>query len=181
MTGLLEVLKDVVGRFDREGIEYFLVGSMATMYYSRPRFTQDVDLVVRIKARQIAQFEKLFPIDEYYCPPQEVLRDEVVRKGSFNLIHQNSGVKVDIVLDKETDFYASEFARRKKIEVAPDIEVYIASPEDLILKKLDFYREGQSEKHLLDIREVLMAMTVDESYIEDWVERLDLRKIWEKI
>lgn len=181
MTGLLEVLKDVVSRFDKESIEYFLVGSMATMYYSRPRFTQDVDLVVRIKARRVTQFENLFPIDEYYCPPQEVLRDEVSRKGSFNLIHQNSGIKVDIVLDKATDFYISEFTRRKKVEVAPGIEVYIASPEDLILNKLDFYREGQSEKHLLDIREILMAMTVDEAYIDDWVKRMDLRKAWEKI
>src|ERR1039457_3551016 len=116
MTGLLDVLKDVVARFDIAGIEYFLVGSLATMYYGRPRFTQDVDLVVRIKARQVSQFEGLFPHEQYYCPPREVLHDEVVRRGSFNLIHQNSGIKVDIVLDKETEFYVSEFARRKKTE-----------------------------------------------------------------
>lgn len=57
MTGLLDVLQDVIGRLEKENIEYFLVGSLATMYYSRPRFTQDVDLVVRIKARQAAAFE----------------------------------------------------------------------------------------------------------------------------
>ena len=181
MTGLLEVLKDVTERLDGVGIEYFLVGSLATMYYSRPRFTQDVDLVVRIKARQLAQFESLFPIEQFYCPPSEILRDEVARKGSFNLIHQDSGIKVDIVLDKETDFYASEFARRTKLEIAPGLQVYIASPEDLILKKLDYYREGRSEKHLLDIREIIMAMEVDKSYIADWVRRLSLETAWEKV
>ncbi len=181
MTGLLDVLKDVVKRFDQAGIEYFLVGSLATMYYGRPRFTQDVDLVVRIKARQTTEFGDLFPLEEYYCPPKEVLQDEILRKGSFNLIHQNTGIKVDLVLDKGNDFYISEFARSKKIEIAPGIEVYIASPEDLILKKLDYYREGQSEKHLTDIREMLMNLKVDDHYIEEWVENLGLKKEWWRV
>lgn len=181
MTGLLDVLKDVVQRFDNVGIEYFLVGSIATMYYGRPRFTKDVDLVVRIKARQVAQLEKLFPIEDYYCPPNEILHDEVLRRGSFNLIHQNTGIKVDIVIDKETDFYISEFSRRKKLQIAPGVEVFIASPEDLILKKLDFYREGQSEKHLLDILDILVHIEVDEAYLRDWVEKLNLTEQWKKV
>lgn len=181
MTGLLDVLQDVIGRLEKENIEYFLVGSLATMYYSRPRFTQDVDLVVRIKARQAAAFETLFSIENYYCPPSEVLHDEILRKGSFNLIHQESGIKIDIVLDKETDFYVSEFARRVQLEIAPGLTVFIATPEDLILKKLDYYREGQSEKHLADIREIMISIKVDETYIKDWVARLNLESEWEKI
>ena len=181
MVGMLEVLKDVADRFESEGIEYFLVGSMAAMYYGRPRFTQDLDLVVRIKAKQVAAFENLFPLEEYYCPPNEVLRDEVSRKGTFNLIHQASGIKVDILLDKETDFYISEFQRKKKIEVAPGIAVYLGSPEDIILKKLDFYREGESEKHLIDIREIIMGISVDEVYINEWATKLGLLKEWKKI
>ena len=180
MVGMLDVLKDVVNRFNTANIEYFLVGSMATMYYGRPRFTQDLDLVVRIKISQVSSFEKLFPLDEYYCPPREILHDEVIRKGSFNLIHQNSGIKVDIVLDKETDFYNSEFSRRKKVEMTPGFNAFIASPEDLILKKLDFYREGASEKHMTDIREVIIGVELDYEYIEKWVLRLGLDKEWKK-
>ncbi len=181
MKSLLEVLKDVVQRFDEAGIDYILVGSLAAMYYGRPRFTRDVDLVARIKARQVAQIERLFPIEEYYCPPREILHDEVIRRGSFNLISQSSGIKVDIVIDKETDFYASEFARRKKLEIAPGVEVFIASAEDLILKKLDYYREGQSEKHLNDIRDIMVNVNVDEIYIKDWAGRLNLQAEWEKV
>ncbi|MGE4133627.1 MAG: DUF6036 family nucleotidyltransferase [Bdellovibrionales bacterium] len=181
MKGLLDVLKDVTTRFDEAQIEYFLVGSLATMYYGRPRFTQDVDLVVRIKAKQIPHFEKLFPIEEYYSPPKEILHDEILRRGSFNLINQSSGIKIDIVMDKETDFYKSEFQRRKKIEIASGVDVFIASPEDLILKKLDYFREGQSEKHLLDIRDILMNVSVDEGYIKEWAERLNLTKEWQKV
>lgn len=178
-TGLLDILKDVADRFDHAGIEYFLVGSLAAMYYSRPRFTQDVDLVVRMKPRQVLTFENLFPLEDYYCPPKEVLVDEVLRKGSFNLVHQGSGIKVDIAVDKETAFYKSEFLRKVRLQVAPGVEVCIASPEDLILKKLDFFREGNSEKRLDDIREILAETPVDESYIEHWVDQLELKKEWE--
>ncbi len=102
MVGLLDVLKVVVSKFDEAGIEYFMVGSMATMYWG---------------------------------PPIEVIQDELRRRGSFNLIHQESGIKVDLVLDKETEFYISEFARRKKVKMIEGLEVYLASPEDLIQKK----------------------------------------------
>ncbi len=181
MLGPLEVLKDVVDRFEKTGIDYFLVGSLAAMYYGRPRFTNDVDLVVQIKSGQVTQFEKLFHIDDYYCPPNEVLRDEVTRQGMFNLIHQASGIKVDIMLRKNTEFSLSEFGRRTKVKLTPDFEAYIASPEDVIVKKLDFHRQGGSEKHLVDIREILAGAEVDKAYLEKWVDRLGLRREWEKI
>jgi hypothetical protein len=181
IIGLLDVLKDVVTRFESANIDYFLVGSMASMYYGRPRFTRDVDLVARIKSRQVHQIEELFPLNEYYCPPKEILQDEVSRKGSFNLIHHKSGIKIDIVLDQETEFYRSEFERRKQIELAPGLEVFIASAEDVILKKLDYYREGESEKHLIDIREIVMTTKIDEEYLKIWVEELGLRVQWAKI
>jgi hypothetical protein len=181
MVGPLDVLQDVVNRFDRVGIEYFLVGSLASMYYGRPRFTNDIDLVVEIKSAQINQFERLFLIDEYYCPPVEILREEVIRMGMFNLIHQASGIKVDIVLRKNTEFYRSEFERRKKVTLAPNFEAYIATPEDIIIKKLDFYREGGSEKHLIDIREMVAAGKIDLAYLEVWIDHFGLRNEWKKI
>lgn len=181
MIGPLDVLQDVVTRFGKENIEYFLVGSLAAMYYGRPRFTNDVDLVVQIHPQQVSRFEALFPIEDYYCPPKEVLHDEVARRGSFNLIHQASGIKIDIVIYKNTDFYRSELDRRKKVLLLPQLEVFIASPEDIIIKKLDFYREGNSEKHLTDIREILIGSSTDEKYLEDWIDRLGLTNEWAKV
>ncbi len=181
MIGLLDVLKEVVSKFEEAGIEYFMVGSMATMYYGQPRFTRDVDLVVRIRPRQVLGFERLFPLSDFYCPPIEVIQDEVQRKGSFNRIHQVSGIKVDLVLDKETEFYNCEFARRKKVKITEGFEVYIATPEDLILKKLDYYREGESEKHLNDIRDILMNNPLDEEYLQHWVSKMGLIKEWSKV
>lgn len=180
MIGPLEVLEDVVKRFEKIGIDYFLVGSLAAMYYSRPRFTNDIDLVIQIFAIKARDFEQYFPIEEYYCPPFEVIRDEVIRRGSFYLLHQASGIKIDLVLNKMNEFYQSEFRRRKKVQLTPLFSTYIASPEDVILKKLEFYKEGLSEKHILDIQEILSSNQVDLSYIASWVEKLNLEEAWKK-
>ncbi len=180
MNGPLEVLRDVVSRLESQSIEYFLVGSLASMYYGQPRFTNDIDLVVAIQPVQLQKFLGLFPLDAYYCPPEEVLRDEVLRNGSFNLIHQTSQIKVDIELVKPTEFYDSELKRRKKVSITGDFQAFIASPEDIILKKLDFYREGGSEKHLSDIRGILAEADIDREYLEAWVLKLGLSTQWQK-
>ncbi len=136
--GPLEVLRNVVVRFEKENIPYFLVGSLASMYYGRPRFTKDIDLVVQLHPSATKKFSGIFPPDDYYCPPLEVLQDEIVRRGSFNLIHQQSGIKIDIVLYKDTEYHRSEFGRRSQVEILPQFYVYLAAPENIILKKLDY-------------------------------------------
>lgn len=181
MMGPIDVLKEVVTRFDEIGVEYFLVGSLAAMYYSRPRFTNDIDLVVQIKPQQIKDFESRFLIKEYYCPPFEIIRDEVLRDGSFNLIHQGSGIKIDILLQKNSDFYRSEFKRRRKVDLLPGFAAYIASPEDIILKKLDYYREGNSPKHLQDIQEILAETPIDREYIAEWAVKLRVEPEWSMV
>jgi hypothetical protein len=118
---------------------------------------------------------------EYYCPPIEVISDEVVRGGSFNLIHQQTAMKIDVMILKGTPFAQSEFTRRKKITMLPGLEVNIASAEDVIIKKLDFFREGGSEKHLSDIKTMLAETSVDLAYIQHWVKKLGLENVWTKV
>jgi len=180
--GPLEILKDVTERFEKLKVEYFLVGSLASMYYSRPRFTNDIDLVVEINPAQIKNFEQYFPLQDYYCPPFEVIRDEVVRMGSFNLIHQETGLKIDLVLRNNTEHSNSEFSRRKKVLILPGFEASIATPEDIIIKKLEFYRSGGSEKHLLDVKDMVAQVeNLDQEYLKLWISKLDLEKTWEKV
>ncbi|MEZ0391826.1 MAG: DUF6036 family nucleotidyltransferase [Pseudobdellovibrionaceae bacterium] len=180
MLGPIEVLKEVVAKLNNLQINYFVVGSLASMYYSRPRFTNDIDLVVQIGAGQIRDFSKAFEFPDYYCPPFEVIQDEVMRRGSFNLIHQDSGIKIDIVLNKTSEISKSELGRRQKVEVIPGFEVYIATPEDIILKKLEFYKMGTSEKHISDVREILSFTKVDREYVKQWAETLGLTSEWLK-
>ncbi len=82
-----------------------------------------------------------------------------------------------------TPFSQTEFARRNRCEVFPDQDAYFASPEDVIIKKMEYYKEGGSEKHLRDITGILKVSgeSVDRGYITDWAKRLDLSEIWNAI
>lgn len=64
-----------------------------------------------------------------------------------------------------------------------DFEATFAAPEDVTLKKMEYYREGKSDKHLRDIAGVLKISgdEIDEEYIEAWVDRLGVREIWERL
>ncbi len=181
MKSILEVLKEVTDHFESLQIEYMVVGSVGSMVYGRARSTLDVDLVVQLKSISIENFEKKFGLPEYYCPPREVLLDEFSRQGLFNLVHISSGIKIDIILLKNTEFYQSEFLRRKKIEFMPDFTFYVASPEDIIIKKLDYFREGGSEKHIEDIRSMLAMTKIDKVYVEKWIAKLGLQEQWGRI
>ena len=81
---------------------------------------------------------------------------------------------------KPTPFSDSEFARRKQIELLPGFWVYVASPEDVILKKLEYFREGGSEKHLGDIRGMLAETEIDLPYLLIWIEKLGVTAEWQK-
>jgi hypothetical protein len=181
MKGPIEVLQDCVGRLEKMNIDYFLVGSLAAMVYSRPRYTNDIDLVVQVSSSQAKLFAAAFPIQDYYCPPIEILFDEISNQGSFNLINQASGIKIDVVVHKKTEFYKSEMLRRRQVDLIPGFSVFVASPEDIILKKLDFFREGGSAKHLDDIRQILAFTVVDRGYLDKWIVQLGLNIEWGQI
>src|SRR5262245_55317568 len=112
-----------------------IVGSIAAMVYGEPRLTRDMDLVIDIQPQDAQKFAQLFCQPEYYCPPIEILGDEINNRGQFNLLHVPTGLKVDIVIKKVTDFDKSRFARSKKIELWDGFSASLASAEDIIIKK----------------------------------------------
>ncbi len=178
MNDLWSVLRDAIGKLEKSSIEYMLVGSLASSSYGDPRLTRDVDLVVELKPSDTARLVQIFPEVEYYVPPAQVLSDEIQGRRQFNLIHLSSSLKLDFMVRKESPHGKEEFSRRRRFSIAPGLEVSVASPEDVILKKLEYFREGGSEKHLRDIQGILANQVVDRAYLEAWVERLALRGEW---
>jgi len=134
-----------------------------------------------ILPKDAAKLEKLFPIEEFYCPPFEVLSSEIIHRGQFNLMHHHSGLKIDIMLRKTNNHSVEEFKRRRQVPFWKGVHVYLASPEDIILKKLVYFREGGSEKHLKDIRGIMAETPLDEKYIQQWITDLRLQTEYEKI
>ncbi len=180
MTSFLETFEMVLRKLEDEKIPYMMVGSLASMVYGEPRLTRDMDLVVDVQAEHASKFEKLFRQPEFYCPPVEILSDEILNRRQFNLLHVPSGLKVDLMVLKPTAYDQNRFARRLQTTIWEGFVAYLATPEDIIIKKLEFFREGGSEKHIRDIRGIIANTELDQKYISKWVRELRLEPEWEK-
>lgn len=177
-----ELLRFCTKVLEQLGLRYFVTGSVATIFYGEPRFTNDIDIVVDLPPGRIADFCGAFPTADFYISEESIHR-AVSKKGQFNVIHPASGLKVDIMVPSEDAFNRSRFSRVRRLHPAPDYDVVFASPEDVILKKLEYYREGGSEKHLRDIAGVLKisGLQIDIAYIDRWASELGLTEIWRKV
>lgn len=176
---LMQKVADVLESLD---VPYLVTGSMATIAYGEPRFTNDVDVVVDLPPTKIDAFCRAFAAPEFYCS-QDAVRQAVVQHFQFNIIHPASGLKVDVMIPAKTEFNRSRMARAVRIPSGPDLSVWFASAEDVIVKKLEYYREGGSEKHLRDIVGVLRVQRdrIDRDYITQWTARLGLSSEWETV
>jgi hypothetical protein len=177
-----DLLGFVVRAIEGMGVAYFVTGSTATIFYGEPRLTNDIDVVVDISETQVAEFCRRFPEDEFYVS-EAAAREAARSNGQFNVIHPASGLKVDVIVPAPTRFNQSRFARVRRIQAAGDLQACFTSPEDAIIKKMDSYREGGSEKHLRDIAGVLKTsgVQIDRAYIEEWAREMDLMEIWTTI
>ena len=177
-----ELLRAFTRILEQLRLRYFVTGSVATIFFGEPRFTNDIDIVVDLPASRIREFCGAFSPDEFYISEETVQR-AVAKKGQFNVIHPASGLKVDVMIPKEDAFNRSRFARVRRLRPAPDYDAAFASPEDVILKKLEYHRDGGSDKHLRDIAGILKISVeqVDLAYISEWSSLLGLTEIWEKV
>jgi len=180
--GPSELLRYIVGALEEIGARYFVTGSTASIFFGEPRFTNDLDVVVDLHPDDVARFCAAFPADEFYLS-EESVRRAVAQKGSFNILHPASALKVDVIVPADTSFNRSRFARIQRVNPDADFQACFTSAEDVIVKKMEFYREGGSEKHLRDITGILKisGATLDYEYIESWAENLGLETIWRTI
>ena len=175
----LDLLSKVVEILDGLGIEYLITGSFGAMAYGEYRSTNDIDIVVRLTPEKARLLCRAFPETEFYASEAAAV-DAVNQTGQFNVIHPASRLKIDFMISDKSEFNQSRFARRRVLHPLPNRSVQFSAPEDIILKKLEFYREGGSDKHLRDIRGILKILgdSVDRRYIELWADRLGVREQW---
>ena len=179
---LSDLLRQVATAFNTLGIDYLVTGSIASMYYGEPRFTNDIDVVAKIERQHVESLRSLFPPEEFYLD-EAAIREAIRSHGTFNIIHPASGLKVDVVIPPGDAFNQSRFQRRREVEPASDIKASFAAPEDVIIKKLEFYRQGGSEKHLRDIAAMLRISReqIDRTYVTEWARIIGVSDIWEMI
>jgi hypothetical protein len=175
----LEVLKVVVQRLENAGIPYMVTGSIAANFYAQPRMTRDIDVVIKVDAGQIDKLHSLFNND-FYVEKSSI--EEAMRNRSlFNIIHSEKVVKIDMIIMKDGEYRETEFSRRLKKKVN-SLELFIVSPEDLILSKLYWARESHSEMQLGDVRNIILLNrnTLDFDYLRKWAQTLSVLELLEK-
>jgi hypothetical protein len=173
MLSELEVLKDVCGRLDKARIEYMLTGSMAMNYYAQPRMTRDIDIVVEVEESDAGKLTSSFEPD--YFVPEDALRTALRERGMFNLLHLESVVKVDLIVRKQVPYRQTEFARRMRVEL-PGFTAWLVSREDLILSKLAWAKDSESELQMRDERNQLSS-EVDTGYLRQWAQKLGVSEL----
>ena len=179
MTLELDVLKDVAGKLNKASINYFISGSVAMSFYAQPRMTRDIDIVVVLTRRDVSQFVDLFK-DEYYIDPDTV-DEEVKRGGMFNVINNQSIVKIDFILKKESEFSEEQFKNVHPMDIE-GIKIQVISPENLVLSKLLWAKDSLSETQLRDVRNIIENVKpLNIAHIERWVKKLGLVNIYSKV
>lgn len=172
--GPIDLLEVVGGHLDRLGCARFTTGSIASMLYGEPRFTNDVDMVVRISAQQVCAMADSFSGDDWYFS-LDAATDAVRKRSMFNILHVPSGLKADLIVSTDDAFDRARYQRVRSIEMPSGRLEPFASPEDVMLKKLVFFKEGKSEKHLRDIRTMIAVQRperLDWLYLADWSREL---------
>jgi hypothetical protein len=143
--------------------------------------TRDVDLVVEISASQVERLAELFKGPDFYCPPVEVMRIEVGRavNGHFNIIQSSTALKVDVYPLGRASFERNAFTRRQRLRFG-DQEVWVAPPDYVITRKLEYYREGGSDKHIRDIEAMLANSNeqLDRDRLAESLAALGLVELW---
>jgi hypothetical protein len=169
---LQELLKTVTRLLDQKGIEYMISGSLAVNVYCIPRMTMDIDIVIELNQANLNDFLEIFTTGYYLN--EDTVKQEIRRKGMFNVIDHRSGFKIDFIVRKDTEYRRLEFSRKTR-KVLDDIPVWMVSAEDLIVSKIEWIQKLQSDKQIQDIKMLLTLPEIDREYIISWCKKLNFK------
>jgi hypothetical protein len=160
-----------------------VTGGLAAVVYGHPRLTLDIDLVIRFAAHDADAFAALWPPDEFYCPPVDVIIEERGRAvhGHFNVIHKDSAMRADVYLAGADEFTA--WALQHRVERLVEGEaVQFAPIEYVIVNKLRYFKLGGSDRHLRDVKRMMeiSAPEVDRPTLDHWITAQALSAAWTK-
>jgi hypothetical protein len=173
------VLRRTIQVFDRLGIGYAIGGSIASSMHGIGRMTRDADVTVEPFAGREAEFVAAFDPDAFYLS-ENAVREAVRDRFTFNILHPESGFKIDVYVLKDEPFARSAFARRTYLTLDDDPGQPVAcyAPEDVVLFKLQWYRLGgeASDQQWNDVLGVMrtQADRLDGGYLDTWAAALGL-------
>ena len=186
MATTSEALARLLSVMDRMEIPYLIGGSVASSAHGIPRTTMDVDFVADLQPEQVEEFVSLLQADFYV--DIRAVREAILRQRSFNLIHTASVFKFDIFPLRNDAYSRVAFGRRKFMDVrsfGAGVECAVASAEDTVLRKLEWYRAGgqSSDRQWADLRGVRDAnrQQFDYDYLHEWAKFLKVDDLLEAL
>jgi hypothetical protein len=182
---ILVALEPFVDALERLGIPYYIGGSLASMAWGTPRTTMDADAVVYLRTEQVVPLLKL--IAEEYYTSEEMIRDAIQQRSSFNIISYKTSLKIDVFIPKQDEFEKVELTRIKQRPLSREegARLYnVSSPEDIVLRKIDWYKAGGgvSDRQWDDICNVLKnrAESLDRPYMAKWAANLGISDLLDR-
>lgn len=182
---LIDALVPVVESLQKLRIRHYVGGSIASSFHGATRSTMDVDLVAELNEEQIAEFVGCFG-DDFYVS-ETAARDAVKRQSCFNLIHLPSSFKVDIFVSRKRPFDDASMSRATLVRLgeARSVQVPIATAEDTIISKLEWFRltNETSERQWDDVSRLLRLLggAADIPYLRRAAESVGVEKLLERL
>jgi hypothetical protein len=179
----IAVLEQFADILDELNIAYAIGGSFASSAYGAVRFTQDADITVDSFGQKGNKFFDTVKSDFYIS--NEAMNYALQNRTSFNIIHLATAFKIDIFIRKDDEFQRQMLFHSRKLPLGESSKkVSFVSPEDIILLKLDWFRQSgySSERQLSDVRGVLAAQkdSLDLDYLKNWAKKLGLNELFQK-
>ena len=182
---LFQALLPVLKAFEGLGARHYVGGSVASSAFGLPRTTLDVDVVAVLEAGHVDDLMAALADEFYVSAP--TIRDAIDRESSFNLIHLATMFKVDVFVAKSRPFDQSTLSRIRHEEIGEpgdELPIWVASAEDIVLTKLEWYRKGDevSERQWLDVQGVLKVQgdRLDRKYLRHWAAELNVTDLLER-
>jgi hypothetical protein len=183
---IVDAIAPLVKVFDEMHVAYYIGGSVASSVYGIARSTMDVDIVADLEQRHVRDLLNI--LHNVYYVDEEAVNDALNRRSSFNLVHLETMIKVDVFVLKNEAYYRTAFGRRRKdtlVSGEPELRLFVASPEDVIVNKLLWYRSsgGVSERHLKDVGGILRIQgdALDMEYVRSWAAIMNIGDLLEKV
>ena len=180
MTSQENFLEKLIKKLNEQNIPYMLSGSVSSSLHGQPRATNDADIVIAPSEEQLIAFVKSLG-DDYYVNP-DAAREALKSNSMFNVVDIRNSWKADFIICKDRPFSREEFQRRRKADIM-GLDVWVVSPEDVILSKLEWAKNSESGQQYRDALGVATVQydRLDRDYLYKWAKELQVESSLERL
>lgn len=177
-----DVLLSITDVFNKHRINYFVTGSLAVAFYGRERSSHDFDFKLSISPKNASLLlSSLKKLSSEYSYDQDSIFNAIKTKSQANILYLPENLKIDLWFNNDNAFDKERF-KRKIAQIVSGQNIYFASPEDMILIKLSWFKQSGSDRHLTDAASIWQTQkNLDQKYLSAWAKKLIVVKLLKQL